>query len=59
MVLETSCSLRKKKEKRIDLKQDDHNGNWEEIRNVDEIFEVILEQNTKMLIRSREGLTAT
>ena len=29
------------------------------MRNVDEIFEIILEQNAIMLTRSREGMTAT
>ena len=43
----------------FDLKNDDCNGNWEEIQNVDEIFEIILEQNAKMLTRSKNGITAT
>ena len=45
--------------KKIDKKNDDSNGNWEEIRNTDEIYEIILEQNAKMLTRSKTGITAT
>ena len=32
----------------IDKKNDDTNGKWKEVRNTDEIYENILEQNTKI-----------
>ena len=45
-------------ETKIDCDNDDTNGMWEQIRDPDEIFEMILLQNAKMLTRSRHGLTA-
>ena len=31
--------------------------NWEEIRDTDKKFHITLEQNAKMLIKSKEGVT--
>ena len=42
----------------IDADKDDTNGNWSEIRNIDGVFETILEQNAKMLLKSTNGITA-
>ena len=44
---------------KIDTDNDYNNGNWEQIRDPDDIFENILMQNAKMLARSRLGMTAT
>ena len=43
----------------IDEKNDDTNGNWREVTNSEEVFEVILEQNVNMLTRSKDGITVT
>ena len=43
---------------KIDCDNDDTNGMWKQIRDPDEIFEMILLQNAKMLTRSRHGLTS-
>ena len=46
------------REKSIDIDNDDTNGNWKEVRNIDEIFETILNQNATMLSKSKGGMTA-
>ena len=45
-------------EQKIDTTTDDRNGKWIEERNIDKIFEIILEQNAKMLTRSNQSITA-
>ena len=49
----------KNKNKKVDADSDDTNGNWEEIRNTDEIYTLLLEQNATMLCKSNQGITAT
>ena len=43
----------------VDIDKDDTNGMWNEIRNTDEVFDLILEQNFNMLSKSTIGMTAT
>ena len=42
----------------INIDEDDQNDKWKEIRHIDEIYERILEQNAKMLLKSNNGMTA-
>ena len=47
------------KDMKINGEEDEINGQWKEIHDCDEIYEVILQQNAKMLIKSKDGITAT
>ena len=43
----------------IDHDNDDTNGKWEEVQEIESIYERILEQNAMMLCKSEGGMTAT
>ena len=47
------------KENTIDKQQPDNPNQWVQINDTEKIFELLLEQNTKMLIISKNGITAS
>ena len=44
---------------KVDENNDRTNGRWEEVRNNEDIFELILEKNVQMLTKSDRGMTVT